>query len=670
MKTNWNLERSIPLLFLLVTIAAYGLLLPLTGFYWDDWPFAWMAEFLGPSEFTPAFAGVRPFLGPIFFLTTNLIPPVPLYWQIFALVIRFLAALSAWFALRQIWPRHERQTLIVSLLFLVFPGYSQHWVAFTHINQEWIPFIFYLLSFGFTARALRNPGTTVNTVYALLFLIAGVFPTEYFVSIEPLRFLFIWIIIAEQSHGFKQRFVEACKRWIPYFLVWMANAAWLAYFYTIGGYASYEVEVASEPVTLVQIFSTFGEALWKAGFYIWAQILVLASKSITAPATLLTLALILITFVLLLFYLGRLHLPEHGTATFAMSAALIGLIGILLGRIPSFAAGLPLTLQSSFDRFMISMMLGGSLFVTGLLELLIRNSRLRLYVFAFLIALGIGQQFFNANIFRRDWSKQQEIYWQLAWRIPAMKPGTALLTDQLPIDYETDLSFTAPINWMFAPSYDGGDIPYALLYTEKRLGGTSLPSLEPDTDISLPIRRVSFRGSTSQALVIYMPPNGCLRVLDPARGDEITYARQSRFLVDAIPLSDLSKIIVDADQTAKIPFVPEPERTWCYYFAKAELSRQQQDWDQVVQLMEEARSFGYEPEDPLEWLIYIEAQALTSNTEAAESLSRDVFRQENATRRGLCELWKRLQAQGSIGIKRESNIDQMLSDFECVQVDG
>ena len=85
--------------------------------------------------------------------------------------------------------------------------------------------------------------------------------------------------------------------------------------------------------------------------------------------------------------------------------------------------------------------------------MLIRNSRIKTYIFALLIALGIGQQFFNANIFRRDWAKQQEIYWQLAWRIPAMKPNTALLTDQLPIDYETDLSFTAPINWMYAPDY-------------------------------------------------------------------------------------------------------------------------------------------------------------------------------------------------------------------------
>jgi len=706
MNANRPIERNIPLLFLLVTIVAYGLLLPLTGFYWDDWPFAWIAKFLGPQEFIPAFAGVRPFLGPIFFVTTSLIPPVPIYWQIFALIIRFISGLSAWFALSQIWPHHKRQTLIASLLFLVFPGYSQHWVAFTHINQEWIPFIFYLLSFGFSARAIRHerviarrvlsptkqspvheqiasgrqstPGRPHNdmrnTIYALLLLAAGVFPTEYFVSIEPLRFLFIWVILSEEIKGFWNRFFQTLKRWWPYLLIWLSNAAWLAYFYTIGGYQSYEVEVVNSPLTLVRIFSTVGEAIWKAGFYVWAQVLVLVSKSITAPTNLVTLALIFVACILIIFYLGKLNLSEEGTKTFAVSATLIGLAGILLGRVPSFAAGLPLTLQSSYDRFMISMMLGGSLFMTGLLELLIRNNQLKTYIFALLIALGVGQQFFNANIFRRDWAKQQEIYWQLAWRIPSMKPNTALLTDQLPIDYETDLSFTAPINWMYAPTYkrsgpvgERSNLPYALFYTEKRLGGASLPSLEPNTKISLPIRRVSFNGSTSQVLVIYMPRNGCLRILDAARGDDITYGRQSRFLVDATPLSDPSTIIFDSDQIIKLSFLSEPRHTWCYYFAKAELAYQQQDWEKVIDLIDEAKSSGYKPEDPFEWLTYIEAQALTGNIDTAEKLSSDVFKQNNGIRKGLCEVWKRVQAQGHAGNEDSTRVSQILSNFQCAQ---
>lgn len=684
MRRNWKLERSIPLFFFLLTIVAYGLLLPLTGFYWDDWPFAWMAKFLGPEEFIPAFAGVRPFLGPIFYVTTSLIPPVPLYWQIFALVIRFLAVLSVCFVFNQIWPQHKRQALVASLLFLVFPGYSQHWVAFTHINQEWIPFIFYLLSFGFTARAVRQPFALrratgaveaqltkrpltirIDTIYALLLLMAGVFPTEYFVSIEPLRFLFIWVIISEQINGVWNRFVETLRHGWPYLLIWLANAGWLAYFYTLGDYASYEVEVVKEPLTAMHVVSTIGDAIWKTGFSIWSQILVLTSEAPLAPTTLVTLALIIASFVLIYFYVNKLNLSGGEAKKFAIPAILIGLAGILLGRVPSFAAGLPLTLQSSFDRFMISMMLGGSLFMTGFMELLIQNDRIKRIALSALIALGIGQQFFNANIFRRDWAKQQEIYWQLAWRIPALRPGTALLTHQLPIDYETDLSFTAPINWMYAPEYTGGDLPYALLYTEKRLGGTAIPSLARNTRITLPIRRVSFKGTTSQVLVIYMPQNGCLRVLDTARGDEITYGYQSRFLVDAIPLSDLSNIMVDTNQTVKPPFPSEPEHTWCYYFAKAELARQQENWNQVIDLIDEARSLGYEPEDPFEWLTYIDAQARIGNITVARNVSEEVLKQELRIRKGLCEVWKRIQTaapkRGEI-----TDVNQMLAMFQCV----
>jgi len=659
-------ERSIPYILFIVTIVAYGLFVFQTGFYWDDWPFVWIAKFLGPAEFIPAFANVRPFLGPIFFLTTSLIPPNPIYWQIFALVIRFISGLLAWFTFKQVWPQHRRQALVASLLFLVFPGYSQHWVAFTHINQEWIPFIFYILSFGFTAKALRNPQKFgSNTLFALLFLIAGVFPTEYFIGLEPLRFLFIWVIVSEETGHFRQRLLETFKRWVPYLLIWLANAAWLAYFYTIGSYASYDVEVANEPFSIVEVVLSIAEAIWKAGAYSWAQVIVLTVKTISAPSSLLTLLLIGISFTFFLFFLLNFDTSKIGTKRFAVAALIIGTSGILLGRWPSFAAGLPLTLQSSNDRFMISMMIGGSLFIMGLVELIFRNARLKNYIFALLIALGIGQQFFNANIFRRDWLKQQEFYWQLAWRIPALQPNTLLLTDELPVDYETDLSFTAPINWMYAPDYTRSAVPYALIYTENRLGG-SLPSLEPGVQTKVNLRTVNFEGSTSRAIVIYMPKNGCLRVLSSKWSDEITYGRQSEYLVKAIPLSDTDLIITYADETRKLPFLSEPKHTWCYYYTKAELARQKNDWEEVVNLFNESTSLGYkQPADPFEWLVFIEAHAMIGDLETAKELSHVTYRLDQGTRKGLCQVWKRVQADGSARNEIASQAEQILIDFQC-----
>ena len=180
------------LLFFLVTMLGYGLLLPYTGFYWDDWPFAWIAKFLGPAEFIPAFMPFRPFLGPIFYATTSLIPPIPLYWQVFALVIRFLIGVSAYWTFKQIYAGRPRLALTVALLITVFPGYSQHWVAYTHINQELIPFIFYILSFGFTFKAFSAKRPLPYIIIALLLQVCGIYPTEYFFGMEALRLLFIF----------------------------------------------------------------------------------------------------------------------------------------------------------------------------------------------------------------------------------------------------------------------------------------------------------------------------------------------------------------------------------------------------------------------------------------------------------------------------------------------
>lgn len=659
-------DRSIPIVFFITTVAAYGLLLTQTGFYWDDWPFAWIAHFLGPQEFIPAFDGVRPFLGPIFLATTGLIPPVPVYWQIFALFIRFSAVLAAWFMLRQVWPQHRQQVLAASLLFLLFPGYSQHWVALTHINQEWVSLICYLLSFGLTVYALRNPSRfQMSTLAALVFLLPGVFPTEYFATIEPLRLIFIWAVVQDAIQGWRNQFIRTLKLWLPYMIIWLANAAWLLYFYTLGNYDSYDVDVVQEPLSVYGILSTMADALWKMGVYIWGHVILLTGASITSPSSLLAIALIGAAFIFFVFYLSRVYSETAPSRIFSLTAMIAGIAGILLGRLPSFAAGLPLTLQSSWDRFGISMMLGGSLFIVGVVDFFLRGSRARSYVFALLIALSVGQQFFNANIFRRDWAKQQEIYWQLAWRIPAMQPGTAILTDQLPIDYETDLSFTAPLNWMYAPDYTHGDLPYALFYTEKRLGRTAIASLEPGMDLSMGMRSESFYGSTSQAIVIHMPPNGCLRVLDPALGDENTYARESRYLLDAIPLSRPDLIAVDSTQTPQLPFLREPEHTWCYYFAKAELARQKGNWAQVTELFRQANSQGYKPGDAFEWLVFIEAHAMTGEYEQAYTLADDALADDPKVRRGLCQVWKRVQSNGPARGDSLQQIADVLQKLDC-----
>ena len=685
--------KTIPFAFLLLTLLTYGLMLPWTGFYWDDWPFAWIAKFLGPGEFFPAFEPFRPFLGPIFFGTTSLLPPNPLVWQSLALILRFALTITAWWTFNTLWPNARWQTLTAALFFLVFPGYSQHWVAYTHINQEWIPFLFYLLSFGFTAKAFRTPEKSRNfTLLALAFLVLGVFPTEYFATQEPLRFLFLWVLVSEQTTGFRSRIRRTLKLWLPYLLIWLGDAAWLFYYYRLGAYASYGIG-ATVPISLPGFLSAMGDALWKVGLYSWIQVFLLALHSLVNPSTLLTLGVIAVGFVLVAFYLHQLEIPKfdrtpkspdlgnghlHLSSTsgdglpgtyysWGWHALIFGLIGILIGRIPSWAAGLPLTLQSVNDRFMVSMMIGGSLFLAGLLDLIFGKSRLKVYVVALIVALGIGQQFYTANEFRRDWTRQQEIFWQMAWRMPGLKPGTVILTHELPLSYETDMGLTAPLNWIYAPGYAGGKLPYALLYTRTRLDGVSLPALEPGQTISLEYRTVEFKGSTSQAVTIIVPSNACLHVLDSIYAGGDTYERQPRFLRDAIPLSNPSLIITDAAPPilSIALFGKEPAHTWCYYYEKAELARQVGDWETVSTLGNEAREQGLVPGDALEWLPFIEAYVITGDYKAARELSILAYNDDSRPRKGLCYTWKRIQVDRKGRAEIEQLASEMLGKFEC-----
>lgn len=635
--------KSPPVILALVTLAAYGFLVPFTGFYWDDWPFAWIAKFQGPYEFIPGFMQFRPFLGPIFYVTTSLIPPQPIYWQIFALIIRFAMGLALWWSFGKIFPTKKQLALVASLLLIVFPGYSQHWVALTHINQELIPFIFYVLSFGFTFQALRSEKKLKYTALAILFQILGIFPTEYFFPLESLRFLLLFFFFADGN--LIKRFVTAFKVWRLYLLIWISNAAWLFYYYKFGPYDSYEASTF-EALGISNLLIELLDTIWKACFYIWIQIFTLLAKSITAPTSLLAIGLILVSFFVLTRLLPLIN-SENEDKTFSIYLIVTGFISILLGRIPSLAAGLPLRLQTGYDRFMVSMLIGAILFAIGVIELFIRNRKIKSYVYIALIALGIGQQFYTGNIFRRDWAKQKEFYWQITSRIPALTPNTVLLAYQLPTEYEPDLSYTGPINWIYAPDFLlGDDLPYALIFTEKRIGGSTLPALTPDSPIRFKYRTTAFNGNASQAVVIYMPVNGCLRVLDPTRGDADIYAKEPDALTQAIPLSNPNLIIANPEIPAAPTFLNEQAPVnWCAYFTKAELAYQLKEYQKTVYLFDEATALGYKPEDLNEWLIYIEALARTDEIDSAREKSLALLNQDSRMKRGVCVVWKNLEAQ-------------------------
>jgi len=660
---------AIPALLFLLVILAYGLLIPSMGFYWDDWPFAWYLKFFGPAEFIAGFKPFRPLLGPIFELTTSIFGGHPLTWQILGLVVRFLLGLEIWSLLRQVWPSRKSSALWVVLIFTVYPAYGQQWVALTHVNQELIPLLFLLSSFIITIGLLRNNRTSIAlTVLALVLQALGLFSTEYFFGLEILRFLFIFVILSETISDKKDLLKNAGWGWLPYLAVWILNAVWTYNYHNSSAYNSYGLSAfSSSTLSPVALINEFISTLSLSGFSAWLGTFNVFASIDGSTTQVIAFTIFSITTVFIFFFMqgwnqeqaagnengntkpGTLN-PKPETRNLKPETdvwlIVIGLVAIFAGRLPSWAAGLPLKIEFDYDRFFVSIMLGASLFIVGLAGLTLREGRAKLIFLSILVGMSTAYQFTVANTYRRDWANQRDFFWQLAWRIPNLQPNTALLTYELPLVYVSDLQLTAPLNWIYAPDLKGRDLPYVLLYLKTRFSPTQIHADQP---LDITYRTVIFKGNTSNSVVIYKQANGCLRVLDPIYNSAETVPGASFYLTDAIALSNPGLIDAEAPtpNLDKTLFGAEPSHGWCYFYTQAEIARQKINWAEVINLYQQAQKKGYNPLLPVENLPFIEAFAMTGDDSTAAKLTERTAKAQPTLCPALSTLWKRIEGENN-----------------------
>jgi hypothetical protein len=277
------------------------------------------------------------------------------------------------------------------------------------------------------------------------------------------------------------------------------------------------------------------------------------------------------------------------------------------------------------------------------------------------VAFSIGKQFETNIAYTRDWDVQRDLFWQMHWRIPALEENTTILTNDLPVTYFSDNSLSGPLNWIYGRP---GEMDHILYFASIRIN-RGLPDLKPDLAFEQNYLARVFYGNTSQMVVINFEPPGCLRVLDPLIDSE------NRLLVpllrDAAVLSNTSKIHTDSPVTMPAAlFAPEPDHGWCYYFEKADLARQMGNWQQVVELGEQAFRLDDSPNDPVERFVFIEGYAHTGDWERAVELSRTSYRvSREYVGPLLCLLWERVEAETTESPERSAALDEMRSMLSC-----
>jgi hypothetical protein len=288
--------------------------------------------------------------------------------------------------------------------------------------------------------------------------------------------------------------------------------------------------------------------------------------------------------------------------------------------------------------------------------------RLRPITIALLLCLAIGLHFQNALVYRGEWQALREYFWQLTWRAPQLQPGTIIASDAIPLFRFSDNDLTPILNWTYVPQHHSRKIPFKYFDLSLRLGST-LPEVKEGLPIRHGYRNLMFTGSSSALLVVFNRPGTCLWVLRP--GDR-AFPGLPETVQDTLSLSNLKQIVTDASPAAQPPanLGAEPEHGWCYFFEKADLARQQRDWQKVVSLAETAQDLKLTPGDPLEWLPFIEGYAQLGLVTQAVQLSSQLGQQPDL-HIALCATWKRLQKSLQLDPQEDNTLRTIYSQYNC-----
>lgn len=638
-------------LVIVLTVIAYGLLIQRLGFYLDDWYIVYTNEALGPQGFNDFFEGIRPLLPFLYQTFVPIFRDSTLAWQVFALVTRIIACLSFYFLLDMLLPKQKFFTAAVVGLFTVFPAFRFHWFA-TMFGQYYLLMASYFSSYILMLFVIRGKKPAVMfTLFGMICTFLGIAPIEYFFGLELVRPLVVYIALRQKDEGISsaQCWRSILRYWWPYLVVFLGFGLYRVlnsseYRYRLSLLDSVRGNFLD---TLLGILQNIVSGLYEGFIGMWSRILELLKtpKGLTTDI----LSFLVLAATALLVYLSfrviqSRNKDEYLDKKMFQAIIVFGLYATLSAMLPFLVANFRLDLSFANNRFFLPLSAGISLASAGFLFFFINNQKARALLLALLIGLASAGQFIQAKDFADAWKAQRRFFSQLAWRIPSLKPGTALVTNDLYFSqFSYGGSLTAAMNLFYAPEHKGNPIPY-YIYLFDTPQSHSLKELEPDQPLSPSVFAAKFIGNTSDTIGFVLPEKGCLRIFPPETSPlEFLGYRNYDLWEKALAVSSPDRILMEpgpASQQVANYYGALEDQDWCYYYTRAELAAQQKKWDEVIQLYDEARHQNFYPELEIEYLPLIEALLHKGQFELAEAYTLEFSMSDPSSSTAYCKLWQ------------------------------
>jgi hypothetical protein len=577
----------------------------------------------------------------------------PAGWHITLLIFRFLAAYTFWLILNQIWKEAQTKNTIVALLFLIYPAFLLQPMS-VMFALHWAMYFVYMLSIWVMLRAVQNPRYFVVLITLSLILeMVHLLMLEYFVGVELLRPFFLWMLLRQKP--LKARFVQVFKISAPFLLI---LGVYIVFRLSFSDIFSYD---RNAPVILLQLldapFKTIGYLI-QFMFQDFSEILITSWYSTIEPSLfqftrrsnlLIWFSVAFLTAVFWVYF-TKLENPkkaETQSNEWAKGMIFLGILSLLAGLLPGWAVGKTVHETNPLwnDRFAMASMFGAGMVWTGSIFLLFRKHSHILLTLGLMVSLAMGANLRKTIFYKHSWEKQEKFYWQLYWRAPALEKNTALIADSEFLSYMGVYPTSFAINTLYQNNKQASDPSYWVY-----IWGVHLPtwdSFRAGEDLEFYKYASKFEGNTLDNLAMLFEPEKlqCLWILRPEDQinrslPEITY--------QYLPTSNLDRIQAESLQAPpEAIFGKEPQPNRCYYYEKADLARQFEDWEKVTALWNEAESLDLLPYSGVEYVPFIEAFAHTGDWEKAKTLTLHANRISDRMPIFLCDVWLNLDYENA-----------------------
>jgi hypothetical protein len=637
-----------PLLYLLICVLAFGLFIPVLGFYWDDWPTIFYTHSGRAAQLANHFSYDRPFSVWGYWLVGRL-GTAPITWHLAALLIRWAIVLAFAWALKPLWPRQSRNITLLAILFAIYPGYYLQ-PSSVIFSSHLLALLFFLISFGSMARAVTDrKNSRAYSVVAILATIIHMFTLEYFVGLEMVRPFYLWLVVANNSLVKRERLKHVLRIWIPYVVIGFIWVSWRLFWLKLPA-EPYPLTVLTTLKTnpLAGLANLISASLQDIIYILttaWTQTLQPNLFQLSSWIDYAIWILVAISFTLLYFALeSAIKKSKRSPATdqmdrqYSIQSMTLGLLALVAGLLPVWVIGEQIARGDYNLRYILVGMFGAALFVGSAIIYFVPNYKHRVLIVSLLVALAIGMHLRAANDYRLDWEAQRSFYWQLYWRAPDIETNTALVSFDHVTKYLGDPMTGNALNVLYPVS---NQPPSADLWNFELNRTQTVNSIEEGEILENDYRGLTFRAQSPDSLVFYIKPEGgCLWLLAPINVDNEYLPFENRELVARSNLASILPTPENIQYPDPTVFGGEPQHDWCYYFEKADLARQYAEWIELLALMDEAKNLELGPNIGIEWLPLIEAYGTTGDWDLAVELSREVHGMHTRNDSMLCATWE------------------------------